>query len=458
MTISQQPPPATADLPLSLQQEFLLLFDTGETTGPFGPHYLIADGWRVHGRVDVDTLELALADVIGQHEALRTSVLRDGEHGQRVLPVTSPKVDVRDLPGVDPADRERRAEELINEIEAGTLDVHDLPLLRATLGRFDETDSVLILTTHHSAADAWSMQIILRDLARSYAQRAAGETPTAGTAPQYRDYIAAQHDEADGPRLTAAREYWRDKLAGGRIMVTAADRELAADTVPTTTWHRFVTDAELRSATTALAADTHTSPFMVLLAAFYVLASRWTGSTDLTVPTFTPGRGHGRFQETVGSFFNFVPLRTDLSDATTFRDVVTRTRATCLGAYSHEVPLLHVLQEAPELMASVGPGVVPCLFQVIQPPFVMERERVGDLEYSAVWRRVISQPVGSDMPDGILWSLHLGPSDDIVGAIGFSAHLFDQKTIDDLVDRYLHLLRELLTRPDAALTTIEGGR
>ncbi|MGN9910206.1 condensation domain-containing protein [Phytohabitans sp. LJ34] len=445
------------DLPLSLQQEFLLLFDTGDATGPFGPHYLIGEGWRVHGRVDVDALGRALADVVGRHEALRTSVLRGGEHGQRVLDPAPPAVEVRDLSGVDPADRDRRAEELINEIEAGTLAVHDLPLLRVTLGRFDETDSVLILTTHHSAADAWSMQVILRDLAHCYAERAAGREPAPSTAPQYREYIATQHAEAESPRLEAARAYWRDKLAGARIMVIPVDRTPDPDTTPTTTWQRFVTDAQLRSATTALAADTHTSPFMVLLAAFYVMASRWTGSDDVTVPTFTPGRGHGRFQETVGSFFNFVPLRTDLSGAATFRDVVARTRATCLGAYSHEVPLLHVLQEAPELMASVAPGVAPCLFQVIQPPFVMERERVGDLEYTAIWRRVISQPVGSDMPDGMLWSLHLGPSDDIVGALGFSAHLFEQKTVDVFVERYLTLLSTLLSRPDAQLSTVDVG-
>ena len=39
-----------------------------------------------------------------------------------------------------------------------------MPLLRAKLCRFDDRDSVLFLTVHHSVSDAWSLQVILRDL------------------------------------------------------------------------------------------------------------------------------------------------------------------------------------------------------------------------------------------------------------------------------------------------------
>jgi hypothetical protein len=453
MTLSPGSAATSGHLPLSMQQEFLCLFDTGDETGPFGPRYLIVDGWRVRGRVDPEALRHALSDVVARHEALRTLLVRDAQpRGQRVLDPMPAELVVRDLPGVAVADRPRRAEELLNEIEEGTLEVKDLPLLRAVLGRFDAEDAVLVLITHHSAADAWSMQVIFRDLAHCYAARAAGRTPELTPAPQYREYTAIQLAEHDSAYLRRARGYWQEKLRGARILVAPTDRIAGPETQPRTSWFRFVQDAELRTAVTTLANTTRSSPFMVLLAAFNVMAARWTGNPDVTVPTFTPGRGHGRFQETVGSFFNFVPLRTDLTGCPTFREAVTRTRTTCLGAYAHEVPLLHVLSVAPELMSSAAvPGVAPCLFQVIQPPFVMEGERVGDLEYSAIWRRVISQPVGSDMPDGMLWSLHLGPSDDIVGALGFSAHLFDDATVHALVDRYEDLLRRLLTTPDAAL-------
>ena len=55
------------------------------------------------------------------------------------------------------------------------------------------------------------------------------------------------------------------------------------------------------------------------------------------------------------------------------------------------------------------------------------------------------------MPDGMLWSMHLGPSDDVVGAVGFSAHLFDQSGVDVRVDQYLGVLDRLLAAPAAPL-------
>jgi len=168
------------------------------------------------------------------------------------------------------------------------------------------------------------------------------------------------------------------------------------------------------------------------------------------VPTFAPGRQYQRFQSTVGSFFNFVPLRVDLSGCRTFRDAAVRTRAACVGAFAHELPLLHVLAEAPGLMASVGPDAVPCLFQAIQPPYMMQGKRIGGLEYTAIWRRVISQPVGSEIPDGLLWSMHLSDTE-VVGALGFSRHLFDQAEIDEQVAGYLDVLGDMLADPDSAM-------
>jgi len=46
--------------PLSLQQEFVVLFDGGGEDGPFGPHYHIVEAWRVRGPVDESALRRAL--------------------------------------------------------------------------------------------------------------------------------------------------------------------------------------------------------------------------------------------------------------------------------------------------------------------------------------------------------------------------------------------------------------
>ncbi|MCX4388065.1 condensation domain-containing protein [Micromonospora peucetia] len=444
MTTTSETQQATAAL--SLQQQFLCIFAQGFEAGPFGPHYTEVFGWRVRGRVDVQAMRLALADVVERHEALRTVVHLENGGAQSVLPAVQPELLLVDLDEPPGADRDRRAEQLMIEAETRPFPVDQVPLLRAVLGRFDEQDSVLVLCAHHSAADVWSIQVILRDLAESYTARAAGNEPQLPEVTQYRDYVVAQQEEAAGPTVAASRAYWRETLRGAKIMVAPVHR---TGQTPATSYHRFTTDAHLSTEVSRLAKATRSSPFMVLLAAFTVFVNRRTQATDIVVPTFGPGRQH-RFQSTVGSFFNFVPLRVDLDGCRTFRDVVARTRTACIGAFSHELPLLHVLAEAPELMSSVGPDAVPTLFQAVQPPYLMQGNRIGDLEYTAIWRRVIQQPVGSDTPDGMIWSMHLSNTE-VVGGLSFSRHLFERAGVEEQVAGFLGVIGEMVADPDSAI-------
>jgi hypothetical protein len=263
---------------------------------------------------------------------------------------------------------------------------------------------------------------------------------------QYRDYVAAQLEEASGAVVAASRAYWRETLRGAQVLVVPVVRR-GED--PGTSYHRFTTDAGLTAQVARLARATRSSPFMVLLAAFTVFMYRRTGVGDMVVPTFGPGR-QTRFQSTVGSFFNFVPLRVNVDGCSSFREVVGRTRTACVGAFSHELPLLHVLAEVPELMGSVGPDMVPCLFQAVQPPYSMQSTRVGELEYTAIWRRVIPQPLGSETPDGMIWSMHLSNTD-VVGGLSFSRHLFDRADVEGQAAEFLGVVAELVADPDAAI-------
>src|SRR6266542_2883256 len=93
MTVTETPhaPGDLADrAPLSVNQEFLCMYDRGDDSGPFGPRHGILNSWRLDGAVDVGALRDALTDTVARHEALRTSVVRDdGVPYQRIVPPRS---------------------------------------------------------------------------------------------------------------------------------------------------------------------------------------------------------------------------------------------------------------------------------------------------------------------------------------------------------------------------------
>src|ERR1700723_4167951 len=113
--------PAVAEterVPLSLNQEFVCLFDSGGEDGPFGPHYHIVEAWRVSGQVDVAAMRHALRNVVERHEALRTVIVRDGDDKyQEIFPASTPELSVRDLPAEPGKSRAQQAAGLISELE-----------------------------------------------------------------------------------------------------------------------------------------------------------------------------------------------------------------------------------------------------------------------------------------------------------------------------------------------------
>lgn len=444
------------DLPLSYNQEFVCLFDHGDGSGPFSPRYHIVHGWRLRGRVDVDALQGALDDLVERHEALRTLLVRTGDGlRQEVHPACPPRLEVRDLSGTAPQERRGRVEELLNEVEATTLDARELPHLRAVLGRFDSEDSLLVLVVHHTLTDGWSVRLIIRELATLYALRRGHALPGLPEAPQYREHTLREREETVEAARTAARERWRTMLEGAHITAIPTDRPRSAGLAPRTSVYRFAFDEDLVRPLLRTAKATRSTPFMVLLTAYKVLVHRRTGATDVVVPTFTPGRGTERAAQTVGPFFNFLPLRTGIAGCRTFRDVVARVRAACVEAYAYEIPSVQIFAQAPRLMLpALEDRAAPVVFQVFPFPFVLDREVVGDLEYSEVVERRRSQSPGSDVPDGALWTLNVLETGKLFGSVQFRDNLFDESTISGMVAEFHRILRGGVDDPDAPVESL----
>ncbi|MGW3959566.1 condensation domain-containing protein [Amycolatopsis sp. NPDC005003] len=435
------PLPAAHRHPLSCAQE---LWCEGAGAGAFGPGFVLADALRLSGAVDEGALRGALDDLVVRHEVLRTTVVHTGAPPhQLVHPPASVPLVVRTA--APTGDRDRAAGELLFEAESARLDVTELPLLRAVLTRFDPEDSVLALVTHHTAGDGWSMDLLKRDLAAFYAARVAGLPADLPEIRQYGEYAREQRELLRGAGLERALGYWRGKLGGFPRFFLPGDRPLTGPAPVPYTTAGFVIEPRLGAAVDALAVETRGSAFIVLLAAFGVLANGLTGTTQPAVNTLTAGRRDPRFHDTVGPFLNFFTLRTDLGACGSFRDAVRLTRKALLEAYAHEVPIQYVEEAVPELQE---PLADPRQCDFI---FGYSRARFGEDELAiAGGCRPIRQleQKSSQIPGGAAWTMTAQPTGETFGKVQYNPAQFDEATVGRWVADYLLLLAEMTAHPD----------
>lgn len=455
---SSVPPPegGTDRIPLSGQQE---LWCAGAESGAFGPRFIVTKALRITGPVDVAALRGALDDVVARHEVLRTVVVRDAEPPyQEVHPPAPVPLQVRDLPADGPEERDRIARELLTEVESSSLPVTELPLLRAVLGRFDERDWVLGLASHHTACDGWSLQLVTRDLAACYAARIEGRAADLPATRQYREYTRWQADAVSGAALERNLAFWRERLDGAPFFTLPTDRPVPPVHTRPYLARNFVIDAGVMAEVSGLARQTRSSRFMVMLAAFTVLAHRIGGSDDPVVNTIVHGRGRAEFHDTVGPFLNFLPLRTDLGGCESFREVLARTRTACLEAYTHEVPVQYVEEAVPSLMAPMAdPRNCDFIFGFAeslqsfagggpaQDPFRISEASVGVRK---------AESVSEQIPGGAAWNMGVNSTGEVSGALQYNPEEFDDRTAAEWVAEYVRIVTNAAGDPDRAWKTL----
>jgi hypothetical protein len=436
--------------PLSCAQEWFCAGIVGDQDGRFGRLFTSEMAVRISGRVDVAALRGALDDVVRRHEILRTIVVRDARpRYQELYPPAPAVLEVHDVPPVPGKSREARAQEIIIRVARHGMDVRALPLLRAELHRFDDQDSVLVVSSHHSAADGWSMEIIMRDLAAFYQARTTGSQVDLPRAPQYRELVARERARSEGQDAGVARKYWREKLRGAQIFALPSDHPFSGPHSQPYSAYYFTVDAEVTAKIARLSTATRSSLFMVLLAAFNILTHEITGTTDPVVNTFYAGRTDPRTHDLVGAIASPLALRTTFEDCVTFRDVVARTRRTCLDAYSHEIPTVYIEEEAPDLMASLAdPMMCKTVFSMPQPRVGDSKIDLGDGAYEVRGEIVQHEAESVDLANGSTWDMDLLPSGVLTGTIRFNLDDFDLATVTGWVSAYCRILSAGVLDPE----------
>jgi len=435
--------------PLSFTQEWFTTMDQGDEGGPFGLKYVLVIAVRITGHVDLEILQGALDDVVERHELLRTLVVRDADPPyQQVCPPCQVPLEVRDITPAAGKTRDLVIQELIVEAQAGKMSARAVPMMRALLSRFDDRDSALFLTVHHSVSDGWSVQVILHDLGAFYAARVSGTPAELPEMQQYREYAQWQRTTVTDTSDDGAMSYWADKLDGAQQFLLPNDHGHPERYSRPFSLHVFSIDAETMARAGDLASATRGTLFTVMLSAVYVLANQLTGATDLTQPAITAGRNELVFQNTMGLFLNVLPFRTEIADCTSFRDIVLKARETFIDAMANELPA-GVLEET-------FPGYIKSRENTRLSQFLLSATpfQYGDVTLpiaegaKEINELLLEEEESSDIPSGTVWYLATLADRALSAAVHFNLDEFDEGTVAGWSAGFKKIMANAVRDPD----------
>ncbi|MFJ3794147.1 amino acid adenylation domain-containing protein, partial [Kitasatospora sp. NPDC090091] len=327
-----------APVPLSFTQEQIWL---AQQLAPESAAYNVPMAVACTGPLDTERLARAFRTVISRHEVLRTTFAAgpDGSPVQLVHEQAGFELPVTDLRST--ADAEARVRERLAEEAHTPFDLASGPLLRAALLRTGEQDHVLVLTVHHIAVDAWSVNVLLGEVAAAY-RSADGPTAGAGLPPlpvQYGDFAAWQRGRLDGAAYRESLDYWQQRLSGLTDTPPPATATGRPEGGAGAGSHSLELPADVTAGLRALAARHRTTLFTVALAALQTLLHRYGCGEDPVVATPVGGRERTELEGLVGCFVNTLLLRGDVSGEPTFAELLDRAaEATRRDLHHQEVP------------------------------------------------------------------------------------------------------------------------
>jgi Condensation domain len=394
---------------------------------------------EVRGFLTENDCRAAIQRVVDRQEVLRLSFLPGRERPLQMIRKKSEANCVfRELASGDA--RPERIDELAAEIFNAPFDLVQGPLYRVVDLRRAPDDHVLVFAIHHGIADGWSLGVFVQDLFAAYIQALMGEAEPLPPVPLAYTAWGATERAFWQPALLQERvEFWKLNLADRPRMWNVA---IAAG--PPRRWLSKI-PAPVAEATQELARRTGATFFNVLLAAFQIALSKWTGAEDILVGTPVANRFKQTANETMGYCAGVVPLRSQIERTRVVVDHLRAVHQMTMDAFANAIPFV-------ELVHALGQHPVPGRNPIFEVRFALQNHPVPEVSLPNLSARLSMRSTGTPR-----FQLACEITEDRGGpevAWLFRENLFSQRDIEELDGIFQNVLARLHQSRDERISDL----
>jgi amino acid adenylation domain-containing protein/non-ribosomal peptide synthase protein (TIGR01720 family) len=431
------PQPRTNEIPLSFSQEGLWFIDQLEGS----VHYHIPLVLRLKGKLNTEALQLALKDIVGRHEILRTVIgQKDGIGYQQIQSAAYWKTEEinahDDLKGA------------IAAFISRPFDLSADYMLRAAIIKAKKGEVILAITIHHIAADGWSTPIIISELSALYNHYAGLQQTFLAELPlQYADYACWQRNYMTGRVLQAEQDYWKKQLSGIEPLNLVTDYTRPAVQSKSGALLEVEIEDVILQQLSHFNREHNVTLFMTLMSVCQALLYRYTNQEDICVGTPVAGRTQQEVEGMIGFFVNTLAIRSNVNGSLSFSGLLQMVKETLLEGYEHEdLPFDEVVKVAGEKWDISRSPVFQVMF-VLQDAMDLSSIKLDGISAT-------TEDIDHTIAKFDLSFIVTEREDGLKLSIEYCTDLFHQDTIERMTGHYKQILKAVITQPEHQLSSI----
>ena len=197
---------------------------------------------------------------------------------------------------------------------------------------FTNNKHALLIDMHHIISDGTSMSIFVDELCKLYN----GEN-LENLNYTYKDFSTFEAEELSSGNLKEAENYWLQEFADD-IPVLNMPTVYQRPAIQSFEGKKLtsVLDAQIVEKIEHLSKELEITPFMILLATYYILLSKYTSQDNIVVGSPIVGRDIPETANLIGVFINTLALRNHIDNTLSFKDFVLSLKDHLLNSYQYQ--------------------------------------------------------------------------------------------------------------------------
>ncbi len=384
--------------------------------------------YLIKGDIDVRKIEMAFQKLVQRHETLRTSFyVLNGEIAQKVNEVNDFKLDYYEIA---PDELSKVLEKFVRPFN-----LEKVPLIRAGIIKLGTDKYVLVYDIHHIVSDGTSAEIIKREISKFYNNDVLPEMRY-----QFKDFVTWQSNYIISKDYQKQRGFWLNLLHNQLPVLNfpldyprPGNQSFRGNSIKAYIDETVTSDLKL------IAGMKNSTLFMILLAAYNILLSKYAGQREIVVGTPVAGRGNINLNNMVGMFVNTLVLKNKVQGDMTFQEFLETVRDEALQAYANQDYQFN------DLVNELGVKRDSSRNPVFDVMFVMENMDKNDYKLEKAEIENFDLKSTTSKFDMTLIAVEIDNKIEL--QLEYCTDLFKTETIEGILEHYIILLKQISEKP-----------